>query len=121
MSDIDVITETELADALQELAVRTGNGNSFFPDLARNIFEYVVAHRCEPERNGLPTSGQIRAWLRSHDWTLTGTGSAGTLWAPPNGAASIGVLHADEDATAAGRIADRIGRAADEVRQEMLA
>lgn len=44
----ETITQEELTAALTELAVRTGNGNSYFPELARNIFEHVKAHR-EPE------------------------------------------------------------------------
>lgn len=39
------ITQPELEDAFRELAERTGNGNSYFPDLARNIFEYVGRQR----------------------------------------------------------------------------
>ena len=50
-TETETITEAELADALKELAVRTGNGNSYFPELARNIFEYVTAHR-EPGSDG---------------------------------------------------------------------
>lgn len=48
MSHDEKITCEELAEALKELAVRTGNGNSYFPELARNIFEHITAHR-EPE------------------------------------------------------------------------
>lgn len=40
-----VISREELAGALAVLAVRTGNGNSYFPALADYIFGYVEARR----------------------------------------------------------------------------
>jgi hypothetical protein len=42
------ITEAELAEALAELGVRTGNRDCFFPALAESIFGRVAARR-EPE------------------------------------------------------------------------
>lgn len=39
------ITEAELAEALAELGVRTGNRDCFFPALAESIFGRVAAHR----------------------------------------------------------------------------
>jgi hypothetical protein len=39
------ITEAELADALAELGVRTGNRDCFFPALAESIFGRVAARR----------------------------------------------------------------------------
>lgn len=74
----------------------------------------------------LPTATDIRLWLTAHGWTLRGTGEAGTLWSPPTGAESVGVLHDYGDASwaaegAIARIADREGRAAADVKAEMLA
>ena len=45
----EAITEGELERALKELASRTGNGNAYFPDLARNIFGYVRGRLRDPE------------------------------------------------------------------------
>ena len=39
------ITRDELAGALRELAVRTGDGNAYFPALATHIFEYAERQR----------------------------------------------------------------------------
>ena len=42
----ETITERELAEALAELGVRI-NGNAYFPELARNIFGYIIERRRE--------------------------------------------------------------------------
>jgi hypothetical protein len=47
MSTAETITSEELEAALSELGVRV-NADAYFPELGRNIFEYVKAHR-EPE------------------------------------------------------------------------
>jgi hypothetical protein len=48
MSTPESITRDELAEALAELGVRTGNRDCFFPALAESIFGRVAASR-EPE------------------------------------------------------------------------
>jgi hypothetical protein len=42
---VEAITCDELADALAELAGRTGNGNAYFPALATHIFEHIESRR----------------------------------------------------------------------------
>jgi hypothetical protein len=43
--DITSITREELTEALRVLAERTGNGDAYYPDLARCIFNHVGGER----------------------------------------------------------------------------
>lgn len=79
----ETITEAELADALKEFAVRTGNGNSYFPELARNIFEYVTAHR-EPGPSPEPAGVYCRVQIKGYQ-EYTGYLTEGTFFGVPYG------------------------------------
>jgi len=63
----EAITEDELERALRELATRTGNGNAYFPDLARNIFGYLRGHLREIEHQSgdCVHDAQGRPFIRS--------------------------------------------------------
>jgi hypothetical protein len=82
-TETETITEAELADALKELAVRTGNGNSYFPELARDIFEYVTAHR-EPGPSPEPAGVYCRVQIKGYQ-EYTGYLTEGTFFGVPYG------------------------------------
>lgn len=74
------------------------------------------------DENQLPSAAALRQWLADHGWTIVGTGPAGSMHAPPDGA-PVAVPHGDSDQLAIRgaleRIAERTGRPEHTVAQEI--